>query len=60
MKFTLTIDIGNDAMQTNEQIAQAIGQAADRLEEYGGEPQLGLHDTLSDDSGNRVGSWVIQ
>jgi len=57
MKFTLTIDIGN---QTNEQIAQAIGQAADRLEEYGGEPQLGLHDTLSDDSGNRVGSWVIQ
>ena len=49
--FNLTIRLGNDAMQTGEDVAEALRQAANYIEQ---------HDTGSavyDLNGNRVGSF---
>lgn len=49
--FTLTITLGNDAMQTGEDVARALHSAAYHIEQ---------HDSgraIYDDNGNRVGSF---
>ena len=49
-KFTLTITLGNEAMQTNEDVAEALRVAASRIESRA----LPL---IRDINGNNVGSW---
>jgi hypothetical protein len=51
--FTLTIDLGNDAMQREEDIARALRRIADRID--GG----ATDGAVMDDNGNKVGSWVV-
>jgi hypothetical protein len=53
--FTLTIDMGNDAMNEAYDVAAKlieVGQAIRR--DYFGE---GHTESILDDNGNRVGSW---
>ena len=58
--FTLNLRLGNDAMQTPEDIAEALRRAAGWLEDYGHDDiENGGSQTLIDQNGNRVGSWVV-
>ena len=68
MQFKLTIELGNDAMQTGEDIAAALHHTADRVEsaiEYT-EEEDGSFTTLEhsggpimDENGNKVGAWHV-
>lgn len=64
-RFTLNIELGNDAMQTAGDIAQALLNLAERFVNYGGHsvpisdmpsPTSGA---LHDANGNRIGTFEI-
>jgi|SRR5882762_7538371 len=68
MQFTLTIELGNEAMRTAEDIGYALRQTAARLEELAQytEEEDGSFTLLSstsrvipDGNGNRVGKWEV-
>lgn len=53
MKFTLTIELGNDAMKSPEDIADALRKAASHIQAgYG-------NGSVRDLNGNTVGSYDI-
>jgi hypothetical protein len=55
--FTLTITVGNDAMQTRRDIAKALRAVAERLASpYGETTDDGA---IFDLNGNKVGRWAI-
>ena len=58
--FKLTINLGNDAMQTPDDVARALAVLATRLSEYshpgGGARWWG---PVMDDNGNKVGEWSL-
>lgn len=62
--FTLTIRLGNAAMQTGEDIADALRNAADKLADGYGMDYLdewtGLGAAVYDANGNKVGRWGIE
>lgn len=60
LTFTLTITLGNDAMQTGEDVAEALNRAADNL--WGVTEGLTREDsgTVWDANGNTVGEWSVQ
>ena len=66
MKFTLTINLGNDAMKTGEDLAAALHAVADKLAALGGDPIEEDRDDfdgsgrIRDDNGNGVGAWMVQ
>ncbi len=51
--FELQILLGNDAMQTGEDVARALHEVASNLE-WGF-----LGGMIYDDNGNRVGQWEV-
>lgn len=55
-EFTLTIELGNDAMQTGRDIAQALEELSQRLLTYTG-PGDGV---IIDENGNTIGKWEIR
>lgn len=52
-EFTLHITLGNDAMQSHEDIAEALRKVAAKIEAGN---QDGL---IRDENGNGVGDWAI-
>ena len=59
MTFTLTISLGNAAMQSREDVAAALAQLAARLSDDG-DFQNGDQGNLRDANGNRVGAWKCE
>lgn len=58
MRFTLTIDFGNDAMQTADDLASALPDLANRIADslrHGHWTSGGVADA----NGNRVGRWDL-
>jgi hypothetical protein len=58
MKFTLEIELGNEAMQGSSDVARALRATADRIQGHGhfaGENSA----PVRDDNGNTVGSWAV-
>ena len=53
-RFDLHIDLGNDAMQTGEDVAEALRRIATKLERSGHESGL-----VMDLNGNKVGTWEL-
>ena len=53
-KFVLTINIGNECMQSNLDIASALREVADRVEE--GRNMGKIHDC----NGNKVGRYDLE
>jgi hypothetical protein len=49
-QFTLTIELGNAAMQTSDDIAEALRETADNV-------AIDAHGTIRDTNGNKVGLW---
>ena len=54
-EFTLRIKLGNEAMQTPEDVADRLRAVADRLD-YGMDLWSGK---ILDYNGNKVGEWVF-
>lgn len=62
MKFTLEIDLGNDAMRTSKDVARslrvlALGFTQDFME---AEMKPGNQGAAMDMNGNRVGGWRVE
>lgn len=59
--FSATIHLGNDAMSTPLDVAEALRKIADRLDGYAvGEVEgLGCFQTIHDANGNDVGRWKL-
>jgi hypothetical protein len=61
-KFVLSIDLENDAMQDQHDVAAALRKVADRLDKlvssnFG---PYGLEGTIMDRNGNSVGRWEVK
>ena len=56
MEFTLEIHLGNDAMQTADDIADRLILVAAQVRSYGLEAQT---KKISDANGNSVGFWSL-
>jgi hypothetical protein len=52
-KFTLSIELGNEAMQTGEDVARALREVAKKLD--GGDDS----GRIRDENGNTVGEWDL-
>lgn len=61
MRFVLTIDIGNEAMTTAGDIANALRKTSQLIREggYSHTPAVGDSGPILDDNGNRCGSWHV-
>ena len=64
MKFTLTIELGNEAMSDGAAIAAALRKEASVIEHYdeGGLARWdgkGLSSSFRDTNGNKVGKWKV-
>lgn len=61
-KFQLTINLGNDAMQTGTDVAGALRAVAKRLEDNHGEFifEDDDHGFCRDVNGNTVGKWTVE
>jgi hypothetical protein len=64
MKFTLTIELGNDAMQSYQDLRDALKQVATKLGSrqhcMKGTPSDGDGSKVMDENGNSVGEWKIE
>jgi hypothetical protein len=56
VKFTLTITLGNDAMQLPEDVAEALRIVADKLPTSFASKDEGI---IRDVNGNNVGDWQV-
>jgi hypothetical protein len=63
MKFQLTITLGNDAMQSPKDIANALREAAYRVtkdDPFSTDPiEEGESGLIKDENGNTVGKWAV-
>jgi hypothetical protein len=61
MRFQLTITLGNDAMQTGDDVAAALHKAAEHVDGYDLKSKTlpGMVHAIFDANGNRVGNWKV-
>ena len=61
MKFVLTVDLENEAMQDQHDVAKALRAVADRLNTLGSSRfgPYGLEGKITDRNGNNVGRWEV-
>lgn len=59
MKFTLTIELGNDAMQDSIDVAMRIRVVADRLIRLNHDFSVVTIGPVRDLNGNTVGRWEV-
>jgi hypothetical protein len=60
MKFHMFIELGNAAMSSNEDIADALREVADRVESSGDSAPPRVGASIRDDNGNTVGQWTFE
>jgi hypothetical protein len=61
MRFVLTIELGNEAMQTQNDLARALAALGRTLLVCGDRtPDNGDAGSVRDDNGNRVGGWHVE
>ena len=59
MKFTLEIELGNDAMQTRQDIEEALRKLGQNLRYMSDPPEDGNEGFIADANGNGVGTWRV-
>lgn len=63
MKFTLTIDLGNEAMRSGADVANVLGKLARRIElredGYGDSLTPNGFVAIFDANGNTIGQWRV-
>jgi hypothetical protein len=61
MRFVLTIDLGNDAMRTGDDVADALTDIAQYMtDEYADEAPLVMSTRIKDRNGNTVGAAEVE
>lgn len=61
MEFILKIKLGNEAMETPSDVAQALRETADKVERlFGRFPSCGCDGSLRDVNGNTVGEFKVR
>lgn len=67
MRFTLTIELGNEAMKTGADLSQALRDVGQRLTvvlyrdvEISLATEVPLSRPIKDENGNTVGKWEIE
>lgn len=60
MKFTLSIELGNEAMQDSEDVAHALRTVAGKVAEYYAPLEGGERGSIRDLNGNTCGSWEVR
>lgn len=58
-KFNCNIELGNDAMQNPQELAEALRELANRIENID-ETTILDGAKILDDNGNEVGSWEYE
>lgn len=58
MKFKLEIELGNDAMQSYDDLAAALEKTARKLRDYA-EVTIGETGRIMDENGLAVGRWRV-
>lgn len=59
MKFTLEIELGNEAMQTRDDIEEALRNLGQNLRYMSDPPSVGDDGVIIDYNGNTVGKWEV-
>ena len=59
MKFTLEIELGNDAMQTRNDVMEALRKLGQNLRYMNDTPESGDDGGIMDTNGNTVGKWEV-
>lgn len=59
MEFTLRIELGNEAMQTRQDIENALRKLGQNLPYMSDPPEAGDDGTIHDINGNRIGEWSV-
>jgi len=59
MRFTLDITLGNEAMQTAEDIATALAKLGEQLATFDESNWPGTEGIIRDENGNTVGTWQV-
>ena len=57
MKFYFEVELGDDAMQTHEDVARAMEKTAEKVRSYAEPPSSGKYGRVMDENGNSVGSF---
>ncbi len=60
MTFTLTIELGNDAMQTRADIEGVLRELGQNIAYMSDLPESGDDGKIMDLNGNTVGSWEVK
>lgn len=68
MKFTLEIELGNEAMQYGHDLAKALEQVSELLKYHDAQEAQSVEDwdvydrkgSVKDHNGNRVGKWEVR
>ena len=63
MKFTLKIELGNEAMETGEDVAIALRKQADYIAtrySMGNIQTANAWHNIMDENGNTVGHWTVK
>lgn len=60
MTFTLTIELGNDAMQSRGDIEGALRKLGQNLRYMSDPPEAGDDGKIMDENGNSVGIWAVE
>lgn len=58
--FTLTIELGNDAMRNGSDLAHALHEVAGRLDGTMAVDLPGTEGRIRDENGNTVGRWEVR
>lgn len=58
LKLNVEIELGNDAMQTPQDIAAKLDQLSDLFNGFGSKLYLGGR-SIEDRNGNKVGKWEV-
>lgn len=59
MTFSLTIELGNAAMERGPDLANALCRVADFVSDFGTLADVVAGSTIRDENGNKVGSWEV-
>ena len=60
MRLVLEINLGNAAMQTGRDVADALGQVVHRVEDNLLPLRSGDGGTIHDANGNATGTWTVE
>lgn len=60
MRFFLTIDMGNEAMQTSQDLGAVLIDLGERIHAFHDDNWTGTAGQVRDINGNAVGEWKVE